>query len=308
MIMKEIELIQKMIDNNHFDSDLLISILDSFENDIAFIPISLRKEQKIIRSRINDQDDLYYEVSDLSYPPVHCVTRTDRASLKGSPMFYASVFTTDAEKTGALPRIVSALETLNILKESHTYQQCIFTQSVWLAREDIHLFAFPVSGKYQRNCYELNMFREGWETYCKDWFSDKSVKFFSFIGDLMATQSSSCIYDITATCVNYIINKLSFEGIIYPSVPSEGEGLNICLTPETVDKKVEFKGAVTETVVRQDMKTAINSLAHAKIISPTSFCWILTEYGKKLMELTGKYPSFKETDEIILYPEHWKNR
>lgn len=129
--MREIEFVKKMIDLNQFESDMLLSILHSFGEDLALIPLLFLNDQKIIRSRINDKTDLFYEVSDLSYPPAHCVTRTDRASLKGHPMFYASVFTKDAEKTGALPRIISAMETLDILKESHTYQQCIFTQSAW---------------------------------------------------------------------------------------------------------------------------------------------------------------------------------
>ena len=293
-----------MIDENQFNSDVLLSIMRSFGEDIALIPLLLLKEQKIIRSRINDKKDLFYEVSDLSYPPSHCVTRTDRASLKGNPMFYASVFTKDAEKTGALPRIISAMETLNILKEVHPYQQCIFTQSVWRVKEDIHLFAFPISERYKRTCSELSMFREGWEKICKGNYSENSIEFFSYIGDLMAIPGSSCIYEVTATCIDYIIRNFDIEGIAYPSVPSEGEGLNICLTPKVVDKKIKFEGAVAETVVRKDMESTIESFAHAQMISPTSFNWKVTEYGKRLMEMTGRYPHFKESDEVILAPEY----
>lgn len=303
--MNEIEVIKKMIDDNQFDADVLLSILNSFGKDIALIPILLLKEQKIIRSRINNNEDLFYKVSDLSYPPPHCVTRTDRASLKGHPMFYASVFTKDAEKTGALPRIISALETINILKEVHTFQQCIFTQSIWLAKENIHLFAFPVSDKYKRGCSELSLFRKGWDTYCKDNYSSNSIEFFSFIGDLMATPGSSCIYEVTATCVEYIIRNFHIEGIVYPSVPSEGEGLNICLKPETVDKKISFEGAIAEFVIRKDMESTIEIIAHAQIVSPTTFCWKVTEYGKELMKMSGYFPYIKENQDIILLPE-WR--
>ena len=302
--MKEIEIVKKMIEENQFEADVFLSILRSFGEDIALIPLLLLIRQKIIRSRINDKKDLFYEVSDLSYPPSHCVTHTDRASLKGHPMFYASVFTKDAEKTGAIPRIISAMETLSILKEVNTYQHCIFTQSVWRVKEDIHLFSFPISENYKRACSELSMFREGWETYCKDNYSKNSIEFFSFIGDLMATPGSSCIYEVTATCVDFIIRNFNFEGIVYPSVPTEGEGLNICLTPKVVDMKINFEGAVAETVIRNDMESTIESFAHAQMISPTSFNWKVTEYGKRLMEMTGGYPPFKENDEVILAPAY----
>lgn len=306
--MKEIDIVKKMIDDNQFDADVLLSILNSFGKDIALIPLLLLKGQKIIRSRINDSNDLFYEISDLSYPPSHCVTRTDRASLKGAPMFYASVFTKDAEKTGALPRIISALETLNILKEVHTYQQCFFTQSIWLAKEDIHLFAFPVSEKYKRECGELNLFRKGWETYCKDNYSVDSIEFFSYIGDLMATPGFSCIYEVTATCVDHIIRNFDIEGIVYPSVPSEGEGLNICLKPETVDSKISFEGAITEFVIRKDMESTIEIIAHAQMTSPTTFCWKVTKYGIELMKMSGYFQHIKENQEVILVPENEKKR
>ena len=302
--MKEIEIVKKMIDDNQFESELFLSIIRSFEEDIALIPLLFKKNQKIIRSRINDTKDFFYKVSDLSYPPSRCVTRTDRASLKGHPMFYASVFTKDAEKTGALPRNISAMETLNILKEVHTYQQCFFTQSIWRTKENIHLFAFPISDKYKRSCSELSMFRKGWETYCKDNYSKKSIEFFSFIGDLMATPSKSCIYEVTATCIDYIVHNFDFEGIVYPSVPTEGEGLNICLTPIVVDKKINFEGAIVETIIRKGMKSVIESFADAQMTSPTSFNWKVTEYGKRLMEKIGISPRFTEKEEVILAPKY----
>lgn len=301
--MEEIDVIQTMIAENSFDKNRLESILKSFNDDIAVIPLLLLKDQKILRTRIN-ADDLFYSVSDLSYPHANCVKRTDRASLKGHPMFYGSVFTKDGEKTGCFPRVVSALEALDILKARHTTQHATFTQSVWLVNESIHTFAFPVSDKYKRACSEINMFRDGWEMYCKDKYSKESIQFFSYIGDLMATPNYSCIYEITATCVCYIIDNLGFEGIVYPSVPTEGEGLNICLTPVTVDKKVEFGGAVSEVVFRWDMKSEMIPFANSRLVTPSTFVWVVTDEGKKIMGMMGdKYSQVKERDEVILCSE-----
>lgn len=196
------------------------------------------------------------------------------------------------------------METLNILKEAHTYQYCIFTQSVWRVKEGIHLFSFPISEKYKRSCSDLKMFREGWKNFCKEKYSEKSINFFSFIGDLMATPSSSCIYEVTATCIDYIIRRFNMEGITYPSVPSEGEGLNICLMPEVVDKKIKFEHAVAETVIRRDMESTIEVFAHAQMISQTSFNWKVTEYGKRLINTMDSRPYLKDSDEVILAPEY----
>jgi hypothetical protein len=293
--MKEVEIVKEMIEYNRFDAEELLSILHSFKNDIALIPLLFNKGEKIIRSRRNDKEDFFYKVSDLSYPPSNCVTRTDRASLKGRPMFYASVFTSDVEKTGALPRIVSALETLNIFKSDHDSKFCFFTQSIWISNEDIHLFAFPVSGKYKRECKELSKLRKDWKIYCKDNYSEKSVDFFSYIGDLMATPGNSCVYDVTATCIDYIITALGFEGVLYPSVPTEGQGLNICLIPKVVDKKLFFRSAIIELVLRKDMQSKIYNFAQTKMNTQTSFEWEVLEDGKEIIRQI--YPDLKKYNE-----------
>lgn len=298
--MTEIDIVKEMITSGSFSRDVLRTILESFGDDIALIPLLLLKDQKIIRTRIN-ANDLFYKVCDLSYPPA--TKRTDRASLEGHPMFYGSVFTKDAEKTNCLPRIVSAMETLDILKQRHTTQHATFTQSVWFVEESIHTFAFPLSDKYKRACSEIDLFKDGWETYCKEHHSEKSIAFFSFIGDLMATPQISCIYDITATCVDYIIRREGFEGVVYPSVPTEGEGLNICITPHTVDNKVTFGIAVAEIVFRRDMKSEIIAFAHSRSISKDTFVWVVSEEGKRIMAKMRTYPQFKPQDEVILCPE-----
>lgn len=299
--MNEIDIVKDMLSSNSFSKERLISILERFEDDIALIPLSLLKDQKIIRTRINT-NDLFFKVRELNYPPAECVTRTDRASLKGHPMFYGSVFTKDAEKTGCVPRIVSALETLDILKHKNTIQHAIFTQSVWFVEDTVHTFAFPISEKYKRACSDIEMFKKGWDDYCKEHYSERSIAFFSYLGDLMATPKESCIYDITATCVDYVINREEFEGVVYPSVPSEGEGLNICMTPDTVDKKISFGGAVTEFLFRKDMESTIISFAHSRQVSDSSFVWVVTEEGKPIMHMTGQYPKFNPTDEVVLCP------
>ena len=120
----------------------------------------------------------------------------------------------------------------------------------------------------------------------------------------MATPKESCIYDITATCVDYIINREGFEGVVYPSVPTEGEGLNICLTPRTVDSKVSFGNAVLEIVFRRDMESKIISFAHSRLVDKESFVWVVTEEGKPIMKMTGNYPEIILTNEVILCPEN----
>ncbi len=75
--------------------------------------------------------------------------------------------------------------------------------------------------------------------------------------------------------------------MLYPSVPLEGEGLNICLKTNVVDDKITFAGAATEVIFRNGDQSTIEILGHANMISDTAFEWIITDEGKAIMFATG---------------------
>lgn len=295
---KEIELIEQMIENDTFDKRVLLDIMKSFGDDIAVIPELLLNGQKVLRTRINEED-LFGFISELSYPPKG-KSRTDRASMKGFPMFYASTFTKNVDKTNAYPRIISALETISLLKDKNSIGQKMMTQSVWMVNEDIHVFSFPFSDMYKRSCEEITMLTNAWLEHDESKYSKRSIKFFTFIGDLMATEQKTCIYDITATCVDYVLKHFGFDGVMYPSVPSEGEGLNICLSPSVVEYKLSFSGAAIETIIKNGDSSEIQIIGKARMISETAFEWVMTDVGKRMMVAANMLPVYKMGSIVVL--------
>ena len=300
-----IQVVKQMLDDNSFDKDLLLSVLNSFKDDVALIPVMLLKDQKVLRTRPNG-DDFFSYIHELSYPPAE-YARTDRASLAGKPMFYASAFTKNANKTHAYPRIVSALETMTLLRSKGATGVKCMTQSVWNVNDNIHLFAFPFSEKYKRACEEIGMLNTGWKTLLCESYSKESIDFFTYIGDLMAKTNTSCLYDVTATCVDYILAHFNFEGVLYPSVPMEGEGLNICLKPNVVDDKITFSGAATELILRNGDQSKIEVLGHANMISDTAFEWIISDEGKEIMLAIGMIGQDKVNNTIVIRPTEFLN-
>lgn len=109
---KDIAIIQQMLEANSFNRDAMYEVLSHYQNNPAIVPCKVLAGAKIIRSSTNDNKFFHQDVGRLNYPPVE-YTRTDRASLKGRPMFYASVFTT-AVNDNAFPRIFSAMETTDM--------------------------------------------------------------------------------------------------------------------------------------------------------------------------------------------------
>lgn len=278
---KNIQAILNMLDSNTFQRGVLLDILESYGEDIALIPIKLFVHQKILRTRKNE-DGFFGYIHELSYPPKE-YARTDRASIEGKPMFYASIFTKEVEKSHAYPRIISALETIPLLRAKGTSGQNLITQSVWMIDEEIHVYFFPLSSQYKRACSEINMLNSDCKKVLKNEYSEDSIEFFSFIGDLMARPNESCLYEITATCIDFILEHYNFDGVLYPSVQAEGQGMNICIKPDVVDSKISFAGAATEVIVRNGDNSQIHILGNTHMITTDSFEWVLTNDGKMFL-------------------------
>ena len=128
---QDVLVLRGMIEANSFDADEMSEILSHYQDSPAIIPYTIPAGSKIIRSSTNDTKEFHESVSRLSYPPER-FARTDRASLKGKPMFYASVFTS-AVKNNAFPRIFSAMETTDILRDFQRVGRVFTTQSLWLS-------------------------------------------------------------------------------------------------------------------------------------------------------------------------------
>ena len=201
---KDILLLKQMLESGCFDESTMREILSHYKDHPAIIPCTVLAGAKIIRSSTNDTKEFHNDISRLNYPPEK-YTRTDRASLKGKPMFYASVFTT-AVKDNAYPRIFSAMETTEILRDFQIEGRVFTTQSLWLSDRDLHLFAFPFSKKYKKPCAEITYQRKVWEQYFTEHWSEYYIQFSEYMGDLMAEKAHSCLYDITANAINFPAN------------------------------------------------------------------------------------------------------
>lgn len=287
-----------MLESNTFQKGVLLDILKSYGENIALMPIKLFANQKILRTRKNE-DDIFGYIHELSYPPKE-YARTDRASIEGKPMFYASIFTKEVEKSHAYPRIISALETIPLLRAKGTSGQNLITQSVWMIDEEVHVYSFPLSSQYKRACSEINMLNSDWDKVLKNEYSEDSIEFFSFIGDLMAKSNQSCLYEITATCIDFILEHFDFDGVLYPSVQAEGQGMNICIKPDVVDSKISFAAAATEVIIRNGDNSQIHILGNTHMITKDSFEWVLTDIGEKIFKEVGMVPADMQDSIIIV--------
>lgn len=284
---QDTDIIRSMLETGKFDRPVMLDVLAHYQDHPAIIPCTILAGSKIIRSSTNDTKEFHENVSRLNYPPVE-YARTDRASLKGKPMFYGTVFTTAAEKNNAYPRIFSALETTDILRDFQREGKVFTTQSLWLPDRDLHLFAFPFSKTYKRPCDEVGYQRKVWEKDLSHYWPAEYREFSEFMGDLMAQEVHSCLYDITATTIDYILYNSTaatdLDGIMYPSVWGAGEGMNICLKKETVDDCVHFQAASVQCIDKTVGHSNIFGVAESYLLPDGKLKWTPTVLAMDILE------------------------
>ena len=276
-----------MLDTEMFDSSAMRQLLSHYQEHPAIIPYTIFAGSKIIRSSTNDTKEFHENVSRLNYPPVQ-FSRTDRASLKGKPMFYGTVFTSAAEKNNAYPRIFSAMETTDILRDFQREGKVFTTQSLWLPDRDLHLFAFPFSKSYNRPCDEVAYQWKMWEEKLSQHWPTEYCEFSEYMGDLMAQEAHSCLYDITATTIDYMLYHSTaaddLDGVMYPSVWGAGEGMNICLKKETVDECLHFQAASVQCIDKTVGHSSIFGVAESYLLPDGTLKWTPTAMALDILE------------------------
>ena len=299
----DIEIIKRMLNTELFDGDVMKNVLSHYQDHPAIIPYTILAGSKIIRSSTNDTMDFHASVSRLNYPPVK-FARTDRASLKGKPMFYGTVFTSAAEKNNAYPRIFSAMETTDILRDFQRVGKVFTTQSLWLPDRDLHLFAFPFSKEYKKPCEEIKYQRKFWEERLKHFWPIESCEFSEYMGDLMGKEQFSCLYDITATTIDFMLYRSTaaddLDGILYPSVWGAGEGMNICLKKETVDECVHFQAASVQYIDKTVGHSTIFGVAESYLLPDGTLRWTPTAMALDILQKAYGTKAMFERDMIRL--------
>ena len=127
-----------------------------------------------------------------------------------------------------------------------------------------------------------------WDEKLSQHWPVEYCEFSEFIGNLMAQESYSCLYDITATTINYILYHSTaaddFDGVIYPSVWGAGEGMNICLKKETVDECVHFQTASVQYIDKTVGQSTIFGVAESYLLPNGNLKWTPTAYALNILE------------------------
>lgn len=219
------------------------------DNDIPIIRFYLFPGAGLVRQRVNLIGTEYNMVSELSYPPLLCVTKYERANVPYQPMIYACSFPRGYNDETHPPRVIALQETSSFYKDIQAsgIERC--TVSRWEVVEKIELIALPFLADYNMpNSDILNIKNEWSHAIENSSVNEEGRELVEYMAREIGKDFSNNVgYFKIANFVNYLLNvnkkTKGADGIIYPSVPAGGAGFNVAIKPTVVDERIKFVGA-----------------------------------------------------------------
>lgn len=246
----------------------LYSIFNSIDDfSLPIIRFYIDKGAFVIRQRINLQGKDFSSISELSYPPYTCCTGYGRANLPYHSMFYCCSFSNDFE--APIPRYLALLETSKFANDTETIGIERATCSRWDVIENLNLLALPFSNNYQRTTADIQQIRKEWNMELQKGIINKdALDLIEYMSNEIAKEVIEDVnYFKIANFVNYLlyINKKTkdSDGVIFPSVAAAGEGFNVVLKPESVDKKLRFGGASLCYLIKNKKQSYLVHVNHS---------------------------------------------
>lgn len=227
-----------------------------FKPPVSVIPIKVRKGEKIIRARINDKKwNHFNSVDDLFCPPSN-KTKTQRANIDEFPMFYGAKFIADSE--APIPIAIVLYETSEFARNNNTKGIQRITYSVWEVIEDLTLILIPFGENYDKLNNTLVELEVEWRKLITSIeFEEDKLKLCDFLSAEFSRDNSD--YFFTSYFSHFACNilKREHDGIAFPTVKLEGDGLNVAITPESAKKKLQLIGASECYLIKRKMEAFV---------------------------------------------------
>ncbi|TWP24359.1 hypothetical protein ETU10_03710 [Apibacter muscae] len=245
-------------------------IYNLLKNGIKKIPLPEAKLSKgafIDRVRKNNDNELFTHINDLGYikdPKIidKCLNSFGRANCPHQVMFYGAIETTLIDKQ----RATAIFETSNLFRhnlDSTTGEY--YTVSRWKSVEEITLVEVVFSEYSCNNNPDIkHSYNKQIEFLQKLNLSEEDEQFFidflKFISDEFSKKvniGEDYNYKISAAYTNLVLENPNIQGIIYPSVQTASQGVNIVLPPKIVDDYLTPTICSTQIVYKKGKKTLI---------------------------------------------------
>lgn len=228
----------------------LLSSLGKF----GFIEIILHATNEFIRARpLNDGEEIKV-AADLSYKPQKYNTTYQRASTPNNTMFYAGLVQPEFTPDGflAMGRLIGMLESMPFMRDKTSKAVKKIAFGKWVNTRDMKLAAIVYDDQFAKRNPKTEFLYDAFNEHVKDVPEyEKSLAVTSYLASEFAKEviKNHLDYMISAVFSEITIEK-GFHGVLYPSVRTSGQGLNVAVHPDFVEEYMELRSAGECTVYK----------------------------------------------------------
>lgn len=245
-----------------------VSDIEEIISSLGYLPAAIydfHKGKIVHRARCISGDENIIDASQLSFTPTEFNTRYQRASTPEQTMFYGAVIPEFEDKL-QIERLVGACEASELLRNPNAPDgEEIIVFGEWIVKEKISLLSI-INPETESN--SINFFKEmtaGYHAFLDKYPSIKeNAKLFqSYMSSEFAKSEIRGDFDylITAKLTEQIIRHC--DGVVYPSVRAEYNGLCVAISPEIVDKNLELVGVLECRITKVGNYVNIENLRSA---------------------------------------------
>lgn len=235
----------------------LIHQLDSFGSMLYY----LYPGTSIHRARPNFNNEIFRVPKDLSYKPQELNKKFQRASSPNRTAFYGCLSSTKSSHDQAFfARVTGSVESISWIRDPQTigYQKVTFGQ--WIVKERIELMAILHSNFWGNSSahFENMILDLERQLDLNSSIKSKTIDVLTFFANEFSKDkiNSHEDYMLSAFFAEVIMDS-GADGILYPSVRTLGEGLNVAIHPDVADTKLELQLIAECSIYKKKEKSII---------------------------------------------------
>lgn len=229
---ESLRILKELAQKSDTNTDELRTFFKEYMENPVVIPVELLPNRQILRARLNEDEHLFTKVSEISYPPL--VSKTNRGRIThNNPLFYGVYV--DRKWKFEKPICSAIREILPEDFNSNIGKINIATVGYWENSQNILLYSLPIPQTYNGEDHEVvRIIVDKWEQHHKD-FPMEEMELVEYIGELMNSKDKKS-YRLTSAFTHFIFERNpKIQGVIYPSVRSNGLNMCVALKSDVVD-------------------------------------------------------------------------
>lgn len=206
---------------------------------IGHIVVTYNKGKIIMRARPNLKGERFKNSKELSFKPQHFNKTYQRASTPYNTVFYGCTLP-DNPESEINERIIGTVESMPWVRDRTTSGYKKITYGKWGVNESINLIGiFHKKDYYEQSNFTKELIKSH-QSFIEEYEQnviDDTLTFLDFLADEFSKENINHDYDYMVSAIfSELVSEKGFDGVIYPSVRTEGKGFNVALIPKASEK------------------------------------------------------------------------